>query len=168
MEVTTHRSFGLVATITKVKKGEVITIDPIIKNVYEVGANFSYINMHIKGVDVLINTVTGESITRNPGDNSINNPVPIGSWRITLPEDAELVCYNPFLNPDNLPLVDHLEPVVLPAGANREMPHLTKFFLAAGTIKVGDKTFGGPKQIYFKSGTAMLHAIDDVYGFIVR
>jgi len=168
MEATLHRSFGLVATIVKVKKGEEITGEPIVKNVYEVGLNFSYVNMHTKGVDVLVNTVTGETITRSPGDNTIDNPVPIGSWRITLPEDAEIVCYSPFINTDKLPLKDYLEPVVIKAGNSKLMTKGTQFFLAAGGVSINEHLISGPKQILVKNDDVLVFATNDAYGFIVR
>jgi hypothetical protein len=168
MRGSVHRSFGLTAVITSFDKGGVVTVDPLVNNTYSVGPNFGYIFMHLKGTDVLINTVTGEEIARGPGDNSITSPMPLGEWRSTSPEDIEVVCYSPFINADKVPLNSRLEPVVLNAGESKLMPHLTQFFLAAGDIQINGKTISGPKQVHMKTGDVTMNAVTNTYGFIVR
>ena len=168
MQGSVHRSFGLTAVITSFDKGGVVTVDPLVDNTYSVGPNFGYVFMHLKGTDILINTVTGEEISRGPGDNSITSPVPFGEWRTTSPEDIVVVCYSPFINADKLPLHTKLEPVVLSSGGSKLMPHLTKFFLAAGDIQINGKTISGSKQVHMKTGDVTMNAVTDVYGFIVK
>lgn len=168
MKSAAYRSFGLLAVITTFEKNDVIVMEPIINNVYEVTPNFGYVWMYLKGNDILENIATGEKIERGPGDNLINNPLPVGSWRTLIPEDIQVVCYSPFVNHTMLPLVEHLEPVVLAANDSRMMPHMTQFFLAAGSIQANDKKITGPNQVCFKTSDTNITALDSVYGFIVK
>lgn len=168
MQGSVHRSFGLIAVITSFDKGGVVTLDPLVDNIYSVGPNFGYIFMHLKGTDILVNTVTGEEIARGPGDNSITNPMPPGEWRSTSPEDIQIVCYSPFNNANSVPLSPRLEPVVITSGGGRHMPHMTKFFLAAGEIRINGKSITGPQQVLMRTGNVIMDAVTDVYGFIVK
>lgn len=168
MRGSVHRSFGLTAVITEFDKGGVVTVDPLVDNIYSVGPNFGYIFMHLKGTDVLINTVTGEEIVRRPGDNSITNPMPVGEWRSTSPEDINVVCYSPFNNADKVPLNTRLEPVVLLSGYSQTMPNMTQFFLASGDIQINEKVISGPQQVRVQTGDVVVRAVTNVYGFIVK
>jgi hypothetical protein len=168
MKSAAYRSFGLVAVITTFPKGANITIDPMVNNTYTVYENFGYVWMHTKGTDILVNTSTGETAERAPGCNLIDNPLPLGEWRATIPEDIEVVCYSPANNSDKVPLRALLEPVVIPAGGNKQMPQMTQFFLAAGDIQIGEKLISGPKPVRMKTGDVIVTAVTDVYGFIVK
>lgn len=168
MESIVCRSFDLVAAITNFKGGESVTNDPLVNNVFAVGPGFGFVWMYTKGRDVLINTVTGETIERVPGDSLISNPIPYGEWRSTIPEDFEVICYSPFLNAKSVPLSDRLEPVVMATNSSRVMPHMTQFFLGKGTIEIDGKTFSGPRQVLLKTGDKQVTAVTQVYGFIVK
>ena len=168
MRASVHRSFGLTAIITTFEKNEIVTADPLINNTYTVYENFGYVWMHTKGTDILVNTKTNETIERAPGCNLIDNPLPLGEWRATVPEDVQVVCYSPFNNPGKTPLNTFLEPVVINVGGSKQMPHMTKFFLASGDIQVGGKNINGPKQVLMKTGDVTVVALTDVYGFIVK
>lgn len=167
MQSIPYRSFGLVAAISKFKAGEIVTNDPLIDSRFVVGSNFGFVWMYTKGRDVLVNATTGEQIERVAGNNLITNPMPMGEWISTAPEDFEVVCYSPFLNTDKLPLSAHLTPVVIPAGQSAFMPHMTQLFLAQGGIQVDGKIVNGPRQILFKSGDKTIIAQEPAYGFVV-
>lgn len=168
MKSAIYRSFGLVAVITTFEKGETITVDPMVNNTYTVYENFGYVWMHTKGTDILVNTATGETVERAPGCNLIDNPLPLGEWKATVPEDVEVVCYSPFNNPGKAPLSTLLEPVVISAGGSKQMPQMTQFFLASGDIQIDEKLFSGPKQLRMKTGDTTVTAVTNVYGFIVK
>lgn len=162
------RSFGLVAAISKFKAGESVTNDPLIDGRFVVGSNFGFVWMYTKGRAVFVNEATGEQIESVAGDNLITNPIPMGEWILTAPEDFEVVCYSPFLNEKNLPIASKLTPFILQEDASTLVPHMTQLFLAQGSIEVDGKVLQGPRQILFKSGDKTVVAVAPAYGFIVK
>jgi hypothetical protein len=167
MGSTIHRAFNLICASVQYQQGQVITNDPLVQSVFTVGSDFPFVWMYTAGKDVLVNTKTGEMIERVAGQDLITSPIPPGEWRSTAPVDFEVVCFSPFINNDQLPLKDHLSPVVIPARETRLMPHMTQLFLAKGEIQVEGKSITGPKQVLFKSGAKQITAMTTVYGFTV-
>lgn len=168
MNTTIYRAFDLIAAYATYTKGEVITNDPLVEGIFVVGENSPFTWMYMSGKHVFVNTQTGEQIERVAGEDLINNPIPPGEWRSIVPEDFDVICFSPFTNDDKLPLSSHITFVVLPDNEQRFMPHMTKFFLAKGSIIVDGQTISGPKQVLFKTGDKTITATGDAYGVIVR
>jgi hypothetical protein len=167
MQTTLHRAFGIVVERTVFKQGELITLDPIINNVFQVGSNFGFVWYNTVGDDLLVNTVTGEQLPRPVGTCTLTAPIPNGEWRMQIPEDMEVLCVSPFMNQSMLPLATHIVEFKLNAGTQTVVPHGTKLFLGSGKLTVEGKTIEGPNQILFKSGDKTVTASTNCYGFII-
>jgi hypothetical protein len=167
MQTTLHRAFGIVVSRTLFVKDEVVVLDPIINNVFQVGPSFSFVWYNTAGDDLLVNTVTGEQLARPVGTCTLTTPIPYGEWRMQIPEDMEVLCVSPFMNANMLPLSAHMVEFKLLSGAQTVIPHGTKLFLGSGKLTVESKTIEGPNQILFKSGDKTVTASTNCYGFII-
>jgi hypothetical protein len=167
MQTTLCRAFGIIVSKTLFSKGEVVVLDPIINNVFQIGPSFGFVWYNTVGDDLLTNTVTGEQIVRPAGTCTLTAPIPYGEWRMEIPEDLETLCVNPFMNQNMLPLADHMVEFKMSAGESRLIPSNTKLFLGSGKLTVEGKTIEGPNQILFKSGAKQVTATTDCYGFII-
>lgn len=167
MQTTIHRAFDLIISITKLTQGETFVLDPVIDNVFQIKPNFPFVWYNTVGNDLLINTVTGEQLPRPVGTCTLTEPIPPGEWRTEVPENLELLCVNPFINANKLPLAAHMGEFKLLSGAQTVVPHGTKLFLGRGKLTVESKTIEGPNQILFKSGDKTVTANTNCYGFII-
>lgn len=167
MQTSYHRAFGITVTLVSYTKGEVITIDPAVENIFTVGPNFGFVWYNVVGNDVLTNTQTGEKIDRPVGTCTLTSPIPIGEWRTELPENMTLLCASPFLNVDMVPLASHMTQFKLDAGEQTEIEIGAKLFLGQGALLIDGKTISGPQQIHFKSGTKTVTAQNNCYGFFI-
>lgn len=167
MQTSYHRAFGIAVALTQFDKGEKVVLEPIVDNIFQVGPNFGFVWYNIVGDDLLTNTITGEQIERPAGTCTLTSPIPIGEWRMEIPEDMQVLCASPFLNTGMLPLANHMADFKVLSGEQRLMPGNTKLFLGYGSLTVEGKTITGPQQILFKSGAKQITAITNCYGFIV-
>lgn len=167
MQTTLHRAFDIVVAITHFKQGEVTVIDPILNNTFQVGLNFGFIWYNIVGDDLLTNTITGEQLARPEGTCTLSSPIPIGEWRMGIPEDMQVLCVSPFLNQTKLPLADYVSDFKLLSQNQLTIPHGTKLFLGHGSLVIDGKAITGPQQILFKSGDKQVTAATNCYGFLI-
>jgi hypothetical protein len=167
MQTTYHRAFGIAIAITSFTKGEAVTMDPVINNIFTVGSDFGYVWYNIVGDDLLVNTNTSEQLPRPAGGCTLTTPIPLGTWRMEVPEDMQVLCINPFVNANKLPLSEHVAVFKLLSGEQTTVPHNSKLFLGHGTCKIDNKTIEGPQQVLFKSGDKTIVAQSNCYGFYV-
>lgn len=168
MKMTLHKAFDLVAAHATYTKGEIINNDPLVDGVFVVDDNSPFVWMYMSGRQIFVNTKTGEQIERVAGDNLIRNPIPPGEWRSIVPEDFDVVCFSPVTNNKKVPLADHITFVSIPAGEQYAIPHLTKLFLAKGSVTIDGQTVSGPKQISFKTGDKSITSTTGAYGVIIN
>lgn len=167
MQTTYHRAFGISVALTSIARGEIIILDPIVNNVFQIGPNFGFVWYNTVGDDLLTNTVTGEQVSRPAGTCTLTNPIPNGEWRMEVPEDLQVLCASPFVNPNALPLSNYLSDFKLLSQNQLTIPHGTKLFLGHGALVIEGKTITGPQQILFKSGDRQVTASTNCYGFYV-
>ena len=165
---TIHKAFDLVVTRTTFPAGIVTSMDPMLNNVFQVGTTPSFVWLYTKGRCSGTNTETGQKISRVPGDCTLISPYPRGEWRAEYEEDTELLCISPFMNLEKLPLSDWVTHFVLKAGGTTTLKLGAKLFVGVGKLQIEDKTFVSPSQIRLASGSKVVTAVEDTYGFIIR
>lgn len=161
-----HKAFDVVVAKTFFPKGIITSFEPLVQNSLVIGSSLNYIWFWIEGRTLFTNNHTGDTVTFQKSDNTIDKPVPQGEWTVTFEEGTRLLCASPHNNVNKIPLHSHLSIFYMESGSTRNIPANTKLFLGAGKIQTEDVIIEGPKQIHIKTSGKTVTAITDVFGFI--
>jgi hypothetical protein len=159
-----HKAFGWVVHQKRLAAGETYKARVPATTPQNLSGNITLWTMgRITGVRAEDGFVTPE---RTPGYYSEDRQeIPAGTYEYTAQEDSEWWCFNWVANRHSLPKV---QPLRFAQGQSAEFPVGAKLLLCRGALAFGGSQVGHVQAIKIESGTTVITATQDSYGFIIE
>lgn len=175
-----HRAFGYLIFRNEVGP-EVVSKDHgvVSENTYHVEKPFSFdydptsysrekynhIWFYTKGRLKSTNVDTGESFEKKEGYCTLDDPHPLGRYRVEFCEPTVFYCIGPEHNLKRTPVIPRVRSVRVGVDQEALFESGTRLFLCGGSFMVDGKLISDPCQLTFSKDTK-LHAVTPLYGLI--
>jgi hypothetical protein len=179
MQTKNYPAFGYVMCRTSLLAGEIVNDDLMTNNIMVVTeettpTNYgkvgttgkAYLAYVFNGVHVFKNVETGQVHTQARGYCSLDQGLPVGTYKFTVAESSDFLCFSTSMNSTKpLPTLSNFK---LAAGESTTLPQGTQLYFAEGLLSINDVIFPSMRQIRVANEDKLVTAVSDCYGFIFK
>jgi hypothetical protein len=179
MQTKNYPAFGYVMCRTSLLAGEVVNDDLMTNNIMVVteettptnygkigNTDKEYLIYIFNGIHIFENIETGQVYTLSRGYCSLDQGLPVGTYKFTVAESSDFLCFNTFINTTKpLPPLSNFK---LATGESTTLPQGTQLYLAEGLLSINNVIFPSMRQIHVVNEDKLVTATSDCYGFVFK
>jgi hypothetical protein len=177
---TIHRAFGYVIFRNEVGPSVVSENHGVVnKNIYSVEKPFSFdfdpseytkekynhVWLYTEGKVRSTNIETGDFFEKSAGYCTVDDPHPLGTFRVEFLEPTVFYCLGPEANLKRTPIIPKVKPLRLSQGESVKFDKQTRIFVCSGTLNMRGVIISDICQLTVNESTELI-AETSVYGLI--